>query len=374
MSGHTAYDAYGHPIPPAYDALIRMPRNDPMSPMNPMNPMNHYGAGFAPQGNPFAQPSSSTNPFSPMASNASAAGDYFNSHDPRPSPNPQQHPGYAMSRPPPRSRPQSYGGPPYDQAALSPYNAVGFPYGGMPPNVDPNIIIARHLHEMQKAERMRSDSTSPERPRTKSKSPAPPPPVAEVKEEPKEDQAVRLIALLAEYDDKKRAAAEEKLNAEASAAAAEKAKKDAADMESVKIENMLLKWREEQEKREKERNDQAEAAKAVAEEKAKREAELAAAISAAKEAAEKDAAEKAKAAAEEYAKKVAEATAAAEAAEKAKKALEENVAKLQPAPDDSIKGIHFLDVLGRSYDLPWKLAKTWKVSHPLLILVYQQPF
>lgn len=360
ISSHHSYDAHGHgrTMPP-YDAMVPVPRQDAMSPY-----------GYSPSGNPFVTGPSSSNPFSPMPSNVSPPDDYFNPYG-RPSPHGGPHHPHAIGRPAPPSRPLSYAGGPYAVDALAHYHQPQFPY----PN-DPRIIA--QLYELNMNRANKSHSASPDPPRSaKSKSPAPaaaPPPAVEpVKEAPKEDQAEILIKLLAKHEADKLAAAEEKAKKEAEAAAAEKAKKDAENTESAKIAAMLQKWEEERQKREADEKAAAEAAKKATEEKAAKEAEIAALVLAAREAANAEAAAKAKAAEEEAAAKtkaieeesakaVAAAKAAAEEAEKARKEAEEAVAKAQPSGEDEKACIHFHDAMGRRYDLPWKFAKTFKVS------------
>lgn len=243
--------------------------------------------------------------------------------------------------------------------ALAHYYPPPSGYPGYPPPTDPSIMAA-YMAELRLRDTY-SHSASPEPPRSaKSKSPVASPPPAEVKEEPKEDQAVRLMALIAEHEEKKRLAAEARAREEALIAAAEKAKKDATDMESAKIAKLLQEWKEEEAKNRKAEKEAAEAAQKEAEAQAARDAEIAAAATAAREAAEKEAAAKAKAAEEESKKKIDEATAAAAALEKAKKELEDNLAKIAPQPDDKMGNVHFHDALNRKYDVPWRYAKTWK--------------
>ena len=371
MNQH-GYDANGYPIGHHDQALMRLQAHDYM------NPMAQHG-GYPPSANPFGAPSSQ-NPFSstPLQSSALGGGrDYFDQgYDSRP--HPSQAPGPHM-RPARHERPQSYGGSPYPvEGVVSPYYPAQpshSPYG-YPPGTNERLI-AQHLYDLELRAK-KSHSTSPLGAPTRSKSPAPaatpaPAPAPAAKEEAKDDQAARLVKLLAEYEDTKRKAEDARAKEAASAAAAEEAKKAAENAESAKIEKMLMKWEEEREKRAQAEKSAAEAARKETEAKAARDAELAAAMAAVKAAAEKEAAEKAKAAEaeatakakaaeEEATKKIAEAKAAAGELEKAKKALEEELAKNAPAPDDSKSSVHFQDVMGRKYDVPWRFAKTWKVS------------
>jgi len=82
-----------------------------------------------------------------------------------------------------------------------------------------------------------------------------------------------------------------------------------------------------------------------------------------KDAAEADAAEKAKKAKDESDKKLEEATKKHADAETAKKALEEEAKKNKPGPDDDKPPVVFKDVLGRKFNFPWKVCKTWKVRN-----------
>ncbi|KAL1304665.1 hypothetical protein AAFC00_003624 [Neodothiora populina] len=392
----SGYDPHVRPMHPPYDAaLVPMMRHESMS---------QYGGGaYPPQSsNPFAPGPSMNNPFSPVTATASAAGEYFPPYD-RPSPPsahsqhapPMQFPPPHLARPRPQSRPQSYAGPAYPgmEQAVAPYYQPPAQYHGYPQGADPQLI-AQYLHELQLREK--SQASTPEPRSAKSKSPANPTPAPPpAPEPPKEDQAERLIALMAEYENKKQAAIDAKLKEEAEAAAAEQKKKDAIEAESAKIAALLQKFQDDAAKARKEELDKIEAERKVAEEKAARDAELAAAASAAREAAEKEAAAKAKAAEEEatakakaaeekakaaeeeaiakakaaeeeHAKKLAELKAAEEAATAKAKAAEESLAKIAPAPDDAQPNVTFFDALGRKFEVPWRFAKTWKGMKTLI--------
>lgn len=97
----------------------------------------------------------------------------------------------------------------------------------------------------------------------------------------------------------------------------------------------------------------------------KRAEELTAATVKAKEAAELAADEKAKKAKEESDKAIADAKKKAEDLEKKKKDLEDEVKKHKGEPDDKKAPIKFKDAVGRTFSFPWRLCKTWKVSHSI---------
>lgn len=114
-----------------------------------------------------------------------------------------------------------------------------------------------------------------------------------------------------------------------------------------KLEKLILKQKEEQVEKEK-----AAAEKAAAEAAA---AALVEATKKAREEAEKEAADKAKAAKEGHEKELAEAKAAAEAAKAEAEALKPKEEKHAP--------IRFKDAVGRKFNFPFHMCKTWKVSH-----------
>lgn len=97
-----------------------------------------------------------------------------------------------------------------------------------------------------------------------------------------------------------------------------------------------------------------------------RKEDIAAAEKKVKDAAEAAAAEKAKKAKEESDKKLEEATKKHADAEKAKKALEEEAKKNKPSPDDDKPPILFKDAMGRKFNFPWKVCKTWKGTEALI--------
>lgn len=65
---------------------------------------------------------------------------------------------------------------------------------------------------------------------------------------------------------------------------------------------------------------------------------------------------------------MAEAKKAAEELEKAKKAAEEEAAKLKPS-DAPKAPIRFKDAVGRKFNFPFHLCKTWKVCSPIRLTV-----
>lgn len=142
------------------------------------------------------------------------------------------------------------------------------------------------------------------------------------------------------------------------------------DVESLKA--LLQKHEEERVAREQAMIKKAEAdAAALAAAKAKEEAEkkqkeeVAAASKKAKEDAESKAEENAKKAKEEHEKKLKEAEDAKAELEKKHKEVEEEVAKLKPPPDTG-KQIKFKDAVGRKFNFPFHLCKTWKGMEALI--------
>ena len=105
------------------------------------------------------------------------------------------------------------------------------------------------------------------------------------------------------------------------------------------------------------------AAKAKEEEEKRKKEEIAAASKKAKEDAEKAAEEKAKKLKEESDKKLKEAEAAKVEAEKKRKEAEEEAAKLKPADQACIK---FKDAVGRKFNFPFAMCKTWKGTEHLI--------
>lgn len=262
-----------------------------------------------------------------------------------------------------RGRPHSYAAPnaPYAmEGAMAHYYPSGYATApGMSPHLTPQAIAAI-LKEMRLSEKSRS--RSPDR-KAKSKSPPPaapaPPPEPE---KPAEDPAEKFFNMLLERDRLLRLADEQAAAEAAAAEAAEKARKEIAEAESAKIEAMLKKWDEDRLAREQAEREKIEAARKVAEAAAAREKELADAAQAAKEAAEKAATEKQKELEEAHKKAMDEAKAAAEEQEKKAKALEEDLAKLNPQPDDAKPPVHLTDMMNRRFDVPWRFAKSYKVG------------
>lgn len=144
------------------------------------------------------------------------------------------------------------------------------------------------------------------------------------------------MKLLAKHEADKQIAAEEK--------AAKQAKKDAENVESAKIAVMLKKWEEQRLERGDAENAAIVAAKDEMEEKVAKEADPASLNLAAKGASN------------------AKTRAVADEAEKARKYAEEAAAKAPLLSEDEKASIHFHDAEGGRHDLPWKLAKTFKVS------------
>lgn len=107
------------------------------------------------------------------------------------------------------------------------------------------------------------------------------------------------------------------------------------------------------------------AARAKDEEEKKKKEEIAVASKKAREEAEKKAEETAKKAKEEHEKKLKEIQVAKEAAEKKSKEVEEENKKLKPPPDAG-KAIKFKDAVGRKFNFPFNLCKSWKGMEGLI--------
>ncbi|GAB7349580.1 hypothetical protein MBLNU459_g0273t1 [Dothideomycetes sp. NU459] len=298
-------------------ALMSLPHQDPF-------------AAYAQPPGAFSPPPGAPNPFAPMAS----SGGYFGG-DPLAAA-PHQPPPH--SRPPPAPRPQSYAAPSpmgFPDGALAPYYPQYTPgmYPGMPP-LHPQYA---HLYYAQHH------------------TPSPPPPAEPAAPVEKVDEAARILAMLAEIEEKKAAVARQ-----------EAAEKEKLNTESAKIAAMLQKFEDERLLREKEAIAKAEAEAAKKAAAQARDAEISEATKKAKEAAEKEAAEAAKKATEEHEKKLAEIQKAAEEHEKKKKELEEELAKTKPDPDSTKAPIKFKDAVNRDFAVPWTFAKTWKGMENLI--------